>query len=82
MHVAFNGRQQHFSGRCAFLFTCLNERFEVGHGLLHDACGFNHLRQEHFAVTKQIADHVHPVHQRTFDHLNRAIGLKTSLFGI
>ncbi len=44
---------------------------QVGHGLLHHARGFHHLRQEHLALAEQVADHVHAGHQRAFDHLDR-----------
>ena len=43
----------------------------MGHGLLHHARRFHHLGQEHLARAEQIADHVHAVHQRAFDDLNR-----------
>ena len=41
-------------------------------GFFHDARGFDDLGQEHLAAAKQVADDIHPVHQRPFDHLNRA----------
>ena len=40
------------------------------------------MRQEHFARTKQIADHIHAVHQGVFNHLNRAFGGRTRFFGV
>jgi len=36
---------------------------------------FDHLRQEHLALAEQVADHVHAVHQRAFDHVQRAAAL-------
>ena len=50
--------------------------------MLHHARRFHHLRQEHFARAKQIADHVHAVHQGVFYHLNRALGGGTRFFGV
>ena len=32
---------------------------------------FDHLRQEHLAGTKEVADDVHAIHQRAFDDLQR-----------
>ncbi len=40
--------------------------------LLHDTSGFHHLRQKHFALAEQIADDVHAIHQRAFNHVDRA----------
>src|SRR3546814_10310470 len=53
------------------LFLGFDERDQVRDRLLHHACGFHHLRQKHLAGAEQIADHVHALHQRTFDHLDR-----------
>ena len=56
------------------------------HGLLHHAGAFDHLRQEHLALAKQVTDHVHAVHERAFDHVQRttALGqnLLVGLFGV
>ena len=61
-------------------------RFDVGdqvrHGLLHHACRFHHLRQEHLARAEQVADHVHAGHQRAFDHFDRELGLQARFFGV
>ncbi len=49
--------------------------FDVGnqmsHSLLHHARRFDHLRQEHLALAEQVADDVHAIHQRAFDHMDR-----------
>ena len=45
---------------------------QMGDRLFHHAGRLDHLRQEHLAGTKKIADHIHAVHQRAFDHLDRA----------
>ncbi len=75
MHVAFDGSHQNFSGvfirRAAGQFFGLHERHEIGHGLFHDAGGFDDLRQKHFSGAEQIADDVHASHQRPFDDQDR-----------
>jgi hypothetical protein len=59
--------------RVAGLLLGLDERLEVSDRLLHDARRLHHLRQEHLAGAKQVADHVHAVHQRAFDHAEHAL---------
>ena len=54
------------------LASRLDERDQVGDGLLHHARGLHHLRQEHLAGAEQVADDVHAVHQRALDDLDRA----------
>ena len=49
----------------------LHERQQVGHRPLHGARALDHLRQEHLAGAEQVADDLHAVHQRPFDHLER-----------
>ncbi len=82
VYVTLHRGDDHLAVAGTFLFAGLNVRFEVGHRLLHYAGRFHHLRQEHFPFAKQVADHIHAVHQRPFDHLNRAGGLLTGFFGI
>ena len=82
MNVAFYRGNHHFAVTGALLFTGFNKRLKVGHRLFHYTGGFHHLRQEHFAFAEQIADHVHAVHQRPFNDLNRAGGLLTRFFGV
>ncbi len=40
------------------------------HGFLHHPRTFHHLRQKHFAGTKEVADNIHAVHQRSFNDLD------------
>ena len=82
MNVAFYGGNHHFAVTGALFFAGFDIRFEVGHRLFHHASGFHHLRQEHFTFAEQVADHVHAVHQRPFNHLNRAGSLLTRFFGV
>jgi hypothetical protein len=46
---------------------------QVGDGLLHHARRLDHLRQEHLAGAEEVADDVHAVHQRAFDHRQRRL---------
>src|SRR3546814_8664077 len=43
---------------------------------------FRSLRQEHLARPEQVADDVHSVHQRPFDHLDRARHGEAHFFGV
>ncbi len=70
-----------FDALHAVLFL-LDERDEMRHGALHHARALHHLRQEHLAGAEQIADDVHAVHQRTFDHGQRPIDRQPRLFGV
>ena len=63
-------------------FLLLDEGHEMGDRLLHHAGALDHLRQEHLAGTEQVADHVHAVHQRPLDHIERAVGCLPRLFGV
>ena len=58
----------------------------MGHRSLHHARAFHHLGQKHLALAKQIAHHVHAVHQRAFDDVQRAAALRqhvlVGLFGV
>jgi len=63
LHVATRGFE------LALFF--LDVGHQVGDGLLHHAGTFDYLRQEHLALAKQVAHHVHAIHQRAFDHMER-----------
>jgi hypothetical protein len=82
--VALDGRHQ--DAACLFARLAgllgLHEGLQPGHGLFHYACRLDHLRQEHLARAEQVADHVHPVHQRTFDDVQRAFDRQARLFGV
>ncbi|GDX02910.1 hypothetical protein ExPUPEC61_00489 [Escherichia coli] len=80
--IAFHGGDHHLAVGFTLLFAGFNKRFEIRHRLLHYARRFHHLRQEHFALAKQVADHVHAVHQRAFNHFNRTRSLLAGFFGI
>ena len=87
VHVAFHGCEQDLAGGLALrepklLLLLLHERHEIGHGLLHHPRRLHHLRQEHLARAEQIADHVHALHQRAFDDVQRTLRLEPRLLGI
>ncbi len=83
MHVALDRRHQDLAlGFGLVALFQLDERDQVRHRLLHHARGFDHLRQEHLACAKQVADHVHARHQRALDHFDRPREPKTRLFGV
>ncbi|MNJ38567.1 hypothetical protein D3C77_334160 [compost metagenome] len=84
MHVALDRGHEDLAGRLANLagLLGLHEGFQVGDGLLHHAGRLHHLRQEHPARAEQVADHVHAVHQRAFDDVQRAFGRLTRLLGV
>ena len=63
-------------------FFRLDVGHQMRHRLLHHARRFHHLRQEHLAGAEQVADHVHAVHQRAFDHLDRELRLQARFFGV
>ena len=86
MYVSFNGCHHQVAlaaGRIAtdalFLFDM---RDQDGHCLLHHAGAFDHLGQEHFALTKKITNHVHSIHQRAFNHIQRATRVAACFLGV
>ncbi len=52
------------------------------HSLLHDAGTFDNLRQEHLARPEEVTDNIHAIHERTLNHVERAIGREAGLFSI
>ena len=83
--VSFNGRQDDFPGIGVFARRVLrgfNERQQMSDGFFHHPGALDHLGQKHFAGTEQVPDDIHPVHERSFDDLQRMIMLQTSLFGV
>ena len=68
--------------RIAALFFQLDIGLQVRHRLFHHAGTLYHLGQEHLAGAKQVANDVHAIHQRPFDHLDRAVKLLPCFFGI
>ncbi len=66
----------------ARLLFLLHERLEVGDRLLHDPGALHHLGEEHLPRAEEIAHHVHPVHERTLDHRERAVVFHARFLGI
>ena len=84
VHVALHGGEQHGAGlRSGAVFTLgFDERCEIGHRLLHHAGRLHDLREEHPARAEQVADGVHPAHQRALDHVDGAARSSASLFHV
>ena len=75
VHVALHGGDDDAAvGARDAVLLLLDERHEMRDRALHHARALHHLRQEHLAGAEQVADDVHAVHQRTFDHLQRPLG--------
>ena len=73
VHVALDRRQQHFALRfsAAAFALLVHERQQHRDRFFHHARALDNLRQKHFSSAEQIADDIHPRHQRTFDHQQR-----------
>ena len=84
VYVALDGCEQDLAlaGRLAAIFFGIHEGFEVGNRTLHDAGAFHHLRQEHLSGPEEVADNLHSVHQRPFDHQKGAAQFLASLLGV
>ncbi len=83
MHVAFDSGHNNAPlwfrvGR----FLRFHERHQVSDSFFHHPRALHHLRQEHFARAEQVADHAHPSHQRTLNHLQRPLVLATRFLSI
>ena len=70
------------AGRLERQLLGFHERLEIGDGALHGARALHHLRQEHLAGAEQLADHLHAVHQRPFDHQQRPAVLRARFLGV
>ena len=87
MNVTLDRRQQDFASTRLSLCSCFglllfHEGSKVRDGLFHHASAFDHLRQEHFALTEQVTDDAHAIHQWAFDNLQAAIVLLPCFFGV
>ena len=60
----------------------LHVRLEVRNRALHRPRALDHLRQEHPARAEEVADDLHPVHQRPLDHVQRPLGARARLFRV
>jgi len=50
--------------------------------VLSASSGFDHLGQKHLAGAKQVADGIHAIHQRPFNHFQRIAQFMHGLFGV
>ena len=83
MHIAFHRGHEDFAlGFLVLGFLGLNIGNQMRHRLLHDPGTLDHLGQEHLAIAEQVADHVHAIHQRPFNHLDGMCGPQTAGFGV
>mmetsp|Transcript_2679 Transcript_2679/g.6394 ORF Transcript_2679/g.6394 Transcript_2679/m.6394 type:complete len:486 (+) Transcript_2679:349-1806(+) len=80
VHVALHSRQHNSSSRLGrevwvllnhALLLLLHEGKQVRHSLLHHTGALDHLRQEHLARAKEIADDVHAGHEGALDDVER-----------
>ena len=55
---------------------------EVGDRLLHRAGALDDLRQEHLARAEEVADDLHPGHERALDDVERTVVLEPCLFAV
>ena len=85
VHVALDGREHQLAAHALAprgLLLRLHERLEVGDRALHRPRALDHLGQEHLARAEEVADHLHAVHQRTFDDEQRLAQLQPRLLGV
>ena len=78
MHVALDGGDDDFSFGLDVAARGFEQQLfgldigqQMRHGLLHHPGAFDHLRQKHLALAKQIADDIHADHQRALNHMQR-----------
>ncbi len=83
MHVAlYRGEQYPPLGTAAGLLAGFDERNQVGHCLFHDPGTLHDLRQKHLAGTKEVAHHIHTIHEGAFDDLNGMVAQLACRLGI
>ena len=83
VHVAFYRRHEDFAvGVVAAGLFLFDKRLQIRHGLFHHTGALDHLREEHLALTEQVAHHVHTIHQRALDDLDGARKTVPRLFGV
>ena len=72
MHVTSDGGDDDLTVGLSVSLLLLHVGSEDGDGLLHDTGGLNDLREEHLALTEEIADSRHAGHQRALNDLEGA----------
>ena len=86
VHVALDRCEDDLPLRAAVapgpLLLLLHERLEIRDGALHRPRALHDLREEHPAGAEEVADDLHPVHQRAFDHVERPRRVRARLLGV
>ena len=87
VHVALDRAQDHLALGAHALgaepeLLLLHERLEVGDRALHRPRALDDLRQEHLPGAEQVADDLHPGHQRALDHVQRPFAGRAGLLGV
>ena len=86
VHVTLDGRHQDtgqaFAAGAGLAFFLFDIRNQYCHGLFHDTCAFDYLWQKHAPVAKQVADHVHAIHQRTFNDIQCLCRILPGFLGV
>ncbi len=85
VHVALDGGHHDLAVRRdvgAAVLVLLHVGHQISDRLLHHARRFHHLRQEHPPGAEQVADDIHAVHQRAFDHGERTRRLVPRLLDV
>ena len=69
VNVAAHRGHEHPPAGCLLLplLLSLHEWLEVFDRPLHHPCALHHLRQEHLPLPEQVADDLHPTHERALD---------------
>ena len=68
MYIALDGGHQVLSVALGtFLPRFFEIRLKQGDGLLHGASRLDHLWQKHFALSEEVAYHLHALHERALD---------------
>ena len=73
--VALDRREHELALRARLALDALGVHvgLEVGDGALHGARALHDLREEHLPGAEQVADDLHPAHERALDHVERPL---------
>ena len=82
VHIALDRRHDDPARAARLAALRVHERLQMRDRLFHHARGLDDLRQEHLARAEEVADDVHPVHQRPLDHRKRRTELEARLLGV
>ena len=80
--VALHGCHDDAGRRRALGLLGFHVRLEVRDGALHRAGALHDLREEHLPGAEEVADDLHPVHQRPLDHVERPRSRRARLLGV